>query len=370
MNLTLSCRKRARLCFVIILTTFTTGTSIPAHAQHYEWNVSLITEGGWNLTDGRTGWCNLLEAGGAVGLWPGARLEADALGTYRLHCPLTDDLQGVSNIDAGHNRVFRLVQAGLSQQLGEHITLFAGLRNVDTDHFDTPFTGLFTGSSHGNFPVLSANFPLGTYPLSALCLHGEYRPNPHWTLKETVYNGVADDRLDRQFRLRPHHDGLFNIGSLSFVPRSGHKHDGHYTIGYALGTQPDPAAEEDEKPAELSYNYALWFLGEQTVCSIGNTHLGALLQGGVAPARRSECRYYWGTGLTLGGVTRKDAHIGFVVNRAIYAEGTETDLELTGHFPVWKGVAVQPAFHHIRTNGCSTVAALLRVSVEIGGEKE
>lgn len=369
MNFTSLKRQRSRTAFVLALAAIGHTACPPAQAQSYEWNVSLITEGGWNLTDNRAGWCNLLQAGGSVGLWQGACLEADALGTYRLHCPLADDLQGVSNIDAGPNRAFRLVQAGLSQQLGKHWRVFAGLRNVDTDHFDTPFTALFTGSSHGNFPILSGNFPLGTYPLSALALHLEYSPSRHFTVKETVYNGVADDRLNRQFRFRPGRDGVFNIGCLNYVLDPEEKHHGHYTLGYALGTQPD---EENEtaQPAALSYNYALWALAEQSLLPIGRTHLGALLQGGIAPTRRSACRYYWGAGLTLGGVTRRDGHVGLAVNRAIYADGTETDLELTGHFPLWKYLAVQPTLHHIRTNGRSTVAALLRISVEIGGGKD
>lgn len=368
MNFTSPTRQRTRLFFALTLTAIIAGTPLPTHAQRYEGNVSLISEAGWNLTDNRAGWCNLLKAGGAAALWQGARLEAEALGTYRLHCPLTDDLQGLSNIDAGHNRAFRFVQAGLSQQIGTRWTLFAGLRNVDTDHFDTPFTGLFTGSSHGDFPILSANFPLATYPMSALSLHAEYRPNRRLTVKESVYNGVADDRINRQFRLQPKKDGVFNIGCVNYTVDPEEKHHGHYTLGYALGTQ--PVYDDEQRTGDLTYNYTLWALGEQSLVDIGRTHLGALLQGGIAPARRSACRYYWGAGLTLGGVTRRDAHLGIVVNRAIYSDGTETDTEFTGHFPVWKYMAVQPAFHHIRTNGRSTVAALLRICFEIGGEKE
>lgn len=369
MNFTFPTRHRRRTILVQALTAVGCLLNFPVQAQRYEWNVSLITEGGWNLTDSRAGWCNLLRAGGNAGLWQGAILETEALGTYRVHCPLADDLQGVSNIDAGPNRAFRLIQGGVSQQIGRRWTVFAGLRNVDADHFDTPFTSLFTGSSHGDFPILSGNFPLGTYPLSALALHMEYAPNENFTVKETVYNGVADDRLNRQFRFRPRKDGVFNIGSLNYVPDPEEKCHKHYTLGYALGTQPATGADETKSDG-LSYNYALWALAEQSLLTVGRTHLGALLQGGMAPARRSACRYYWGAGLTLGSVTRRDGHLGLAVNRAIYAHGTETDMELTGHFPVWKCLAVQPALHCIRTNGRPTVAALLRVNLEIGDGKK
>ena len=64
------------------------------------------------------------------------------------------------------------------------------------DHFTTPFTALFTNASHGNFPILSANFPLATYPLAALCLHTEFSPLPGLTFRESLYNGVASDRIN------------------------------------------------------------------------------------------------------------------------------------------------------------------------------
>ena len=339
-----------------------------AKAQQYEWNVAGITEGAWNMTDKKTGWNNLLEIGGSIGLWKGAKLEATAIGTYQLDYPVVEDIQVFSNISAGTNRAFRLLHGGISQELGKHWLVFAGLRNVDTDYFGTPFTCLFTGSSNGNFPVLSGNFPLGTFPMAALSIHAEYRPCENLTFKETVYNGVADDRLEHQFRIRPDKDGVLNIGSVSYDLNAGKKHEGSYTIGYALGTQPKEVDEEAEMTEdELTYNYALWALAEQNLCKIGSTKLGALLQGGMAPAERSACRYYWGAGLTLGGITPNDGQVGVVVNRAIMADGTETSTELTGHFPVFEHFAIQPAVHCIRTNGHTTFAGLLRLSFEFGG---
>lgn len=74
------------------------------------------------------------------------------------------------------DKAFRLIEAGIRQNIGDKGSVYAGLRNIDMDHFTTPFTALFTNASHGNFPILSANFPLATYPLAALCLHTEFSP--------------------------------------------------------------------------------------------------------------------------------------------------------------------------------------------------
>ena len=97
-----------------------------AKAQQYEWNVAGITEGAWNMTDKKTGWNNLLEIGGSIGLWKGAKLEATAIGTYQLDYPVVEDIQVFSNISAGTNRAFRLLHGGISQELGKHNRLLLG----------------------------------------------------------------------------------------------------------------------------------------------------------------------------------------------------------------------------------------------------
>lgn len=342
-----------------LLCTFASHTMT---AQRIIWGIEGITEGLWNISDGKVGWCNLLDASMQTKLWKGASLDLGALATYNLNTPVVDDLQVFTSLDAGSDKAFRLIQAGLTQEFGEHFLLFAGLRNVDVDHFTTPFTGLFTNASHGNFPVLSANFPLATFPVAAMCLHTEIRPIKGLTIRESVYNGVASDRLDEQFRICPQSDGVFNIGSVSYhLGESEEEHNGHYTLGYALGTSP---SEEFEN--ELTYNYALWALVEQPIVKLGRTELSGLLQGGASPATRSSCRGYWGAGLLLGNITKNEAQIGIVVNRALYADGRETDVELTGSFPVCKYFTLQPAVHCINTNGHYTAAAQLRAIVEIG----
>ena len=116
----------------------------------------------------------------------------------------------------------------------------------------------------------------------------------------------------------------------------------------------------------MTYNYALWALLEQDIVKLGRTQLSGLLQGGAAPATRSSCRGYWGAGLLLGNITKNEAQIGIVVNRALYADGRETDVEFTGNFPICKYFTLQPAVHCINTNGHYTAAAQLRAIVEIG----
>lgn len=359
-SLDLNRRNRPQRLFPLLLLVCYASTLVPLYAQRINWNVSFTTEGQWNMTTGGTGWCNLLEVGTAFGLWHGAELEIGALSTYDAGCPVGEDRQAFSNIETGENKAFRLIHAGLNQQIGSHWSLFAGLRSVDADYFTSPFTSLFTGSSHGIFPTLSENFPIGTFPLAALALHAEYSPNKHITLKESLYNGVASDCLNRQFGYRPQSEGTLNIGSLCYQTNTEEPYIGHYSIGYVLGTQP-------HEYNDLSYNYSLWGLVEQHLADIGRSRLGVLLQGGIAPASRSQCSSYWGAGAVWNGLMKNgNGDLGIIINRAIFTDGTETDTELTVSLPLCKWAVIQPAIHCIHTDGHSVFAGQLRLCFEIG----
>ena len=58
--------------------------------------------------------------------------------------------------------------------------------------------------------------------------------------------------------------------------------------------------------------------------------------------------------------------VGWVDYRALFADGRETDVELTGSFPVCNLFSLQPAVHCLNTNGNYTAAAQLRAILEFG----
>lgn len=324
------------------------------------WYASVTTEMPWNISDGRVGWANYIEAGAQVGLWKGGSLDIDAIATYEYHNPVLGDLQWFSNITIGENKAFRLMQLGLTQQLGDKGMVSVGLRNTDIDCFTSPYTTLFTGSSHTSFPTLSFNFSLATAPVAALALHAEYQPIENLTIKETFYNGVADDRLNRQFRFCPQSDGVVNITSIHYSDNEHYT----YSLGAGLGNSSIENAETGnmEKP----FQYALWLLAEQELCTIGKSGLGLMLQGSIAPKESSYCSHYWGAGLVCNRLGNMEAQIGLAVNRVLMNDGRETDIELTASLPVCEYLSLQPALHCINTNGTYKMAALVRASFEIG----
>lgn len=57
--------------------------STDAPTARFDYSLSAITEGQWNMTTGRGAWANRLDASLGIGLWRGARLEAGILSTWQ-----------------------------------------------------------------------------------------------------------------------------------------------------------------------------------------------------------------------------------------------------------------------------------------------
>lgn len=327
----------------------------------YSWNIAADNEGLWNMTTGHGAWNGLVTVEGGISPWHGGSIEAAALASYGTGA-VADDIQGLTNIDAGENRAFRLSKLGIGQQFGRW-TLFAGLRNVDYDYFTTPYTSLFTGSSYGNFPILSMNHPLATFPLSAMGIHAEYSPTGNIVVKESLYNGVASDRLNRQFRVRPGDDGFFNIGSVTYTASQGD--DGFspasYMFIYSIASLPEEGDTQQ-------MHYTLLANVEQPLATIGGgrARLGLLLQGGWNPTPGEEaCRGYAAMGIISefsNGMTA-----GIAANRAFTLDGNESDIEFTFNYPLLRYFTVTPSLHCIFTQGHScNVVGMLRLSFAIG----
>ncbi len=99
---------------------------------------------------------------------------------------IINDLQTFSNIEED-NLPCAIAVLGYTRLVG-NVTLFAGIRNLNEDYFTTPCMSLFTNSSCGIFPTLSANYPIANYPLAALCL--DYKMTlGRFGIESSLYNG-------------------------------------------------------------------------------------------------------------------------------------------------------------------------------------
>lgn len=346
-----------RIKWTLLLLLFFSSQCISAQEPRFTWNVGVITEGQWNMTDGRTAWTNLISADAGVRLWKGALFDLGAIATHEAGASAVDDRQDFSNINAP-NRAFRLMHLGLTQELAEgKVSLFLGLRGADEDYCNTDYAGVFTGSSYGGLPTITENAAVAIFPYSTLAFHMEYRPSERWLIRECLHNGRASDRLDEQFRFRPGRDGILNFGSVMCERKNGEGTPATYTLGYNLGTK---------QTADNKTDFGLWTSLEQPLFNVGRARLGLLAQGAVQLTKGATGKGYWAGAVVMEEVTKNGGVLGLGVNRAYYADGHETDVELTFNCPIAAGFSVQPAMHCIRTDGRTTVAGQLRVIYEIG----
>ncbi len=340
--------------FILFVALFLT-ISLSAQEKRFSWNVGVISEGQWNMSNGKDRWANLINADFGVRLWKGSLFDVSLLSTYGAGSPVADDRQGFSNIDA-ENRGLRLFHAGLSQDFFDGaLTAFIGLKAADEDYFNTDLAGLFTGSSYGCVPTCTENHNIAVYPEAALAVHLEFNKGG-WTLRETLYNGAPSDRVDEQFRFRPGRDGLFNIGSVMYSWGDEDFAPASYTFGYAVTT----------KEAHGRSEFSMWGSVEQPLLRIGGSRLSLLAQGSKHFNDEAPCKGFWAGGLVVENFIKEGVRIGAAVNRIYCLDGSETDIEVTFNCPIAWGFSIQPAIHFIRTDGQSTTVGQLRLCYEIG----
>lgn len=139
------------------------------------------------------------------------------------------DLQTFSNIEE-ENLPFALSMLGIGRET-EKYSVFFGIRNVNEDYFTSPCTSLFTNSSCGIFPTLSAETPLANYPVASVGFDGKIRWN-RWQFQLSVYNGTGNKQLtgkENVFRFCPKSDGILGMTSLNYEYNGS-----NYFMGFAL----------------------------------------------------------------------------------------------------------------------------------------
>jgi len=297
-------------------------------------------------------WVNLLEFEGSVGLWwKGGSFDFLTETIYQVHKePIVSDMMTFSNIEA-YNQWISPFLLGISQKI-DSLKLFFGLRNMNEDYFTHPYTSLYTNSSSGVYPTISMNhLYCANYPLSAMCLHLEYVFSKKFSIKNSLYNGIARPITDGWISLsiNPARDGVFNMTELKFTHSKGVA-----TVGGVYSSKGN--------------NYVLWTNREQDFFSCGDkSKIGGIVQVSFAPASKNFCKNYFGLGFVATGFVfpKTKDKIAIITTRGGFTGIAESDTELTWICPIAKGWSLQPAFHFIKTGNQWNNAGMLRVNYKM-----
>lgn len=342
-----------------LLTTITIAASaLVASAQ--EFGVQYITEVQTDF-EKSTNWMNFLRLDASLNIGKRGSIDFASIHTFKtLDRPVADDWQVFSNI-TNDNLAFGLAVLGYTHQFCDKFKLFAGVRNVNEDYFISDGTGLFVNSSHGIYPTIAENYPLGNYPLSTLGIHANWTLNDNWTVQGSLYNGVARQLFGPDHGLLDirKDDGILLMGDVNYHHDS--KLPGTYFAGVSYANK-----IHGEEMTEDKTNFTYWVYGEQSIYKSGDSHVDLMAQFSQNLSVDFGCKRYMGAGVLLYNILtdKIDNTFGINVNNADYDFGDETVLEATYSMQLTDHIGIQPAYQRIWNDGGSHNAALLRLNIE------
>lgn len=309
---------------------------------------------------GEANWVNLLRIDFRTRISPSVSFDFASISIAKTNSEgLADDMLTFSNIEEDNLALAPAVM-GLSFRFGKS-SLSAGIRNVNEDYFASSCTSLFTNSSCGIFPTISANFEIANYPLASMGIH--YRLDAgNWNFMSSLYNGKGYSGLyghENVFRFCPETDGIFSMASVNY-----NWNGSGYYCGFALHSGKPDASEKTygkEAPQKKKkvLNNVFWAYAEQNIA--GNLQL--LLQYSIAPGIKNGCRQYAAAGIVLGS---ERSRAGAVLAFADFGETFEYDVELTCQINLSENACLQPAVHFIKNSYASYCIGILRFAYSFG----
>lgn len=254
-----------------------------------------------------------------------------------------NDVQGFSNIDTYDVNVpFALTVAGVTWQLNDRHSLFAGIRRVDEDYFCSDGLSLYTSCSPGIFPTLSWNADIATFPLAAMGIHYAY-DHENLRLQASVYNGEGNYRFkgrENVFRICPQSDGVFVIAQAEYRHRGG-----RYYLGGTVHT------DSDIQPSA-------WVYTEQEL----TPSLTMLAVYSHAFGSGNFCDNFYGLG---GKYALKRTEFGLFTDYTRVLDIDEWGTELICSLHLTDFLTVNPVLHVITTDGTTKCVGMLRVDIGI-----
>ncbi|MBE1529953.1 porin [Sphingopyxis sp. OAS728] len=286
--------------------------------------------------------------------WNGAQLHV--YGLYNNGKSISDlvgDAQAVSNIETGTSAL-RLYEAWVDQKLGEHVSVRAGLYDLNSEFDALDAAGLFVSSPHGigtDFAQSGQNGP-SIFPSTSLAARLAVTPAEGWTVRAAVLDGVPGDPAHpgRTAVKLGHADGALLVGELEAPLGEGKLLLGHwrYTADF----------ERNDGNAAGDGNAGTYVRAEVPLIERSGRRVDAFARLGTASGRYNMFDRFASGGLKFSGwVPGREADefgIAFAAaftsdswRAATSAASAEVAVEATYRAQVAPWLAVQPNIHYI-----------------------
>lgn len=317
------------------------------------------------------------------GLWKGGRLFIHSQATHGATPSDTwvEDLQIFSNAEAGDH-------AGLYQlwyeQSFKHFSLLAGQIDLNSEFVVTEPADVFTNSSFGTYPSITANISVPIFPLPALGAIGRYTTQ-RFTYRLGVFDGNPGNFESNPYGITWSMDGQQGILAIAEAdytlsvssPEMGRAKFGVYYHSASFNDVSDSTIKHHGNPGVYT---SLWKL----ICKPRGEFsegLTAFLQAGAMPEDRNAVGYYLGLGLRSRGLMPRQyndvvgfglAHAQLSRNFSRYNQLTraETVIEMNYRFCLGNHYFIQPILQCIFTPGGNpdaqnTLVGFIRFSISL-----
>lgn len=286
--------------------------------------------------------------------WNGAQVHI--YGLYNNGHSISDlvgDTQAVSNIETGTSAL-RLYEAWVDQKIGEHVSLRAGLYDLNSEFDALDAAGLFVSSPHGigtDFAQSGQNGP-SIFPSTSLAARLAVSPAEGWTVRAAVLDGVPGNPAHpgRTAVKLGHGDGALLVGEVEAPLGGGKLLLGHwrYTADF----------DRNDGNAPGDGNAGTYVRAEVPLIERSGRKVDAFARLGTASGRYNMFDRFASGGLKFSGWIsgRDEDEFGIAVAAAFTSDSwraatgggaSEVAIEATYRAQVAPWLAVQPNIHYI-----------------------
>ncbi len=187
-----------------------------------------------------------------------------------------------------------------------------GLQDLNVEFAGSENGSPFINSSFGIPPVISDNIPAPVFPLTAPGITGRFILSNAFTLVGAVYDGcpTAFEHIlyNTRWHLNPD-DGNLLMTELQWkgnnLENSATFKAGYYHHSGLMETD----SETGKKTEVFDQNYGFYLISDQTIwkANEGNRNIGFFAQVALSPANINNHHYYLGGGITLNGISKRQA---------------------------------------------------------------